>query len=130
MPKSFLNFFSLNERMPRPSSLLLQRHHVVVEPWNPDAAAAVFHLGDELRQDERGVGDRRRRTIRMQIGAAATQVNLEIHQTAQAVTDGRHAAREHLGVSETTTRSALSSDWWNLRRRRGSRRRLPLRLRG
>ena len=49
---------------------------------------------------KRRVGHRAAERSGMQIGAAAAQVDLEVHQTAQAVADRRHAAREHRRVGD------------------------------
>ena len=101
MPKSFRYFFSLNgsdAHAWRSSSC--QRHHIVVEAGNLDAAAAILHLRDHLREHERRIGDGAAERSRVQVGAAAAQIDLEVHQAAQAVADRRHAAREHRRVGD------------------------------
>ena len=101
MPKS-LRYPLLVERQrcPRLPLLLLQRHHIVVEAGNLDAAAAILHLREHLRQDEGRVGHRAAERARVQVGAAAAQIDLEVDQAAQPVADRRHAAREHRRVGD------------------------------
>ena len=62
--------------------------------------AAILHLRDHLREDERRVGDGAAKGSGMQIGVAAFQLDLAVHEAAQAVTDRRHAAGEHRRVGD------------------------------
>ena len=101
MPKSFLYFFSLNGSVAHACrSSSCSGHHIVVEAGDLDAAAAILHLREHLREHERRVGDRAAERARVQVGAAAAQVDLEVDQAAQAVADRRHAAREHRRVGD------------------------------
>ena len=88
------------QRRPRLPLLVLQRQHIVVEARNLDASAAVLHLREHLREHERRVRDRPAERSRVQIGVAASQVDLEVDEAAQSVADRRHAAREHPRVGD------------------------------
>ena len=63
-------------------------------------AAAILHLRDHLRQHERRVGDGAAKGSRMQVGAAAAQVDLAVDQAAESVADRRNAAGEHRRVRD------------------------------
>ena len=58
-------------------------------------AAAIFHLRDHLGEHERRVGQRAAKRARMEVGAAAAEIDLKVNEAAQAVADRRYAAREH-----------------------------------
>ena len=83
------------QRRPRLPLLLLQRQHIVVEARNLDAPAAVLHLREHLRQHERRIGHRAAEGSRVQVGVAASQVDLKVHEPPEPVAHRRHAAREH-----------------------------------
>ncbi len=98
----FLPVLLLVERQPLEFLALLlgERPHIVVEPWNLDAAAAILHLRQHLRQHHRGVRHRAAERSGVQVGRRAAQVDLEVHEAAQAVADRRHAAGEHRCVRD------------------------------
>src|SRR6185312_7486332 len=79
----------LVERQRRPCLplLVLQSHHIVVEARNFDAAAAILHLRDHLAENESWIGDGTAERAGVEIRAAAAQIDLEVHQAAQAVAD-------------------------------------------
>jgi hypothetical protein len=89
----------VERQLPELSPLFfLQLPHIVVEAGNLDAAAAVLHLRQDLRQHHRRVGDRAAERAGVQVALRAPDVDLKVGQPAQAVADRRHAAVEHRRV--------------------------------
>src|SRR5690349_23618814 len=65
----------------------------------------LFRSREDLREHERRVRHRAAERSRVQIGAAAAQIDLEVHEAAQAVADRRHAAREHRRIGDEDRKS-------------------------
>ena len=59
-----------------------------------------FICAMHLREHERRIGHGAAERSRVQVGVAAAQIDLEIHEAAKAVADRRHAAREHRRVGD------------------------------
>jgi hypothetical protein len=59
-----------------------------------------FICAEHLREHERRVGHRAAERSRVQVGAAAAQIDLKVDEAAQAVADRRDAAREHRRVGD------------------------------
>src|SRR5262249_17272126 len=86
------------QTLPRLPLGLFERPDLVVEAGNLDPAAAILHLRQDLCDHECGVGNRTTEHPRMQVGAAAPQVDLAVDEPAEAVAHRRNAALEHPGV--------------------------------